>query len=524
MAAPDHLSGSQADPPESGISVKEHIALLAVLDRAAEPLPPDLVAALRELPREAALPDAQDIWAVINTVHGWRRQRWAAKEILGPLLVDVPHVLKAIQMRAPLEGRVPHCPEWYFELEHAGGQNPEEGLTNCILRHRTSEELIVIALVEEEVGIEDLLPPSVECLESLKRRQSEEELHRRRNWPGHADWLARSLHSLGVSEWGATTPSETRANLLALAQQLHKRLAAVHSFRDRWDDPAQRVWQAALIGDWGSAQAAALTLGAPELIAVTTDRAEQLYCQRESHWLEELVYPEIFPPRLKVRVLADHGVKYIHDLLQQSLDAEAPEIPLALMLILAEDLPGWEQQVYPFFREGIPNNDIVWLAKCARYLCQREYKTEEVMNTLARWVSNGNCNWELYAALVATKYRPELGEVVFVRGIESDTEEKCIAALAALAAFKWPWALPLLKREVVKLASPLARACCRLALDGCEDSEQTTCAREDGKQVGQRRVIGVGQAFGWSPRRYLGTVEEFFADQIEQARALFSKA
>ena len=255
--------------------MKNHFANLSDgIHRALQPLPNDLVTALRELP---AVEDLLTPWAtslLITLVRYRQRQRWAIRALEEHLPQTIPpseELYARWDRDPPLQLPVPGMPVWELQLECA--------LEFGTLVHKTTGEMISIKVSGEE---DDHLMFADSLDRFAKTKPS-----------GSPERRLLALHPTFLTIWYAIDEME-EAGLLegidfmgdvykkGLKPDAHRltptamRLEEpVALFCKHWKNPNHRLWLASLIGDWPLAHKLAQASGAQELLGVTGPRAEQ---------------------------------------------------------------------------------------------------------------------------------------------------------------------------------------------------------------------------------------------------------
>jgi hypothetical protein len=240
--------------------------------------PSDLKLAIGELPVVGEFPSPWATWTLIELVRYRRRQIWA-EGLVGDRL---PH-LAAARSEAITVGFDPSSPEWEDSEEIEEGYVPgspdwgyaaEPRLDYCNLTERVTGEVINVVLSSRGGA-------GTYCFISELIRSWE-----RRNAHGACARLLQ-LHPSLVTVHLAIDEL-TRSGLLEevlydeptdcyaerLSPDVVARCAEIEHFVEAWEGGRNRLWLAAIIGDWPAAHAAAIESGHVELIAMTEPRAD----------------------------------------------------------------------------------------------------------------------------------------------------------------------------------------------------------------------------------------------------------
>jgi hypothetical protein len=329
--------------------------------------------------------------------------------------------------------------------------------------------------------------------------------------------LAWYLRNTGFG-WGGNSAGEILAISEWLAEQVPPHTEAVQTFSRRWQDVGQRAWLAARVDDWPGAHAAALLSGDERLVTETERRARDWLAQKPRRVDELLSMVSHWDSRWAVRVLLEHQVTYLVDVMKHEFLKEGGfgNIPNGLEIILEADLPGWEEEVLCWFGKPHTELDTCYDVWAAIYLARRDIRKTQVIRELLRRTCSVADRWHLLAALATAYFEPALGEGAVRDGLGSKFGTTCLEAMGALAVAPWPWADGLLREALDDLESPLLAAACRLTLERREGSGRPPARQEAGWPA--RQLLEVNRGGRLRPLRYLGCIEELLEDAQEQAR------
>ncbi len=221
-----------------------HALLWRMIQRASE-VPTNLTSALAELPPADQTLSPWEVWFLFGLVRHRRRQLWVS-EVVSTRLQGDPLLL--VQVGAlghpedvPQGGVVPGLPEWEFYFHGRG----------CCLTHRVTGESIDVDFYGDSAEYFDRWF-FTNYLRSLKQPEPPE---------ARLIGLHPSLDPLGLAfrqlrEARLFVPFEDR-NVCRLSDEVLDHEEVIDCFWAAWASGQQRVWLAALIGDWLAAHEAA---------------------------------------------------------------------------------------------------------------------------------------------------------------------------------------------------------------------------------------------------------------------------
>lgn len=420
----------------------------------------ELISAYRERPKDVTgfveealavgpLPVPQVTWALLGLLHHRERKCWAwgvLHERLRPLLdrpekdtVSIQDVLEGVQ-----EGVVPGLPDWRYSLD---------GNDSHLIHRGTGEDIHFDALNGPE-----LIPEGWFIRHFVHHRdQGPAEERLARLFPG-GDGCPIALHLLRKT----CLLRPTMEGEFTLCRKVTPYAGAVEQFLARWQDPADRPWLAALIGDWPAAHEAALAVGDGALAALAAPRAEE--CRRR--WRKRL-------RKLAARVgLSDDLLKAIahaggDDVSAYMEQALADPGTLCTATKVLQDDPQWCERVCKLLlgnqqETSAPYTEVA----CARYLGRHAYRVQEVIQHL---LSRERPDWQMLIEL-ALAHAPEQLPVILPKALRSSSQDR-LEASAILALLDTPWSRAVLIDRLDSTKSQDRTFECRAALRECRGAQ-----------------------------------------------------
>jgi hypothetical protein len=418
--------------------------------------PFDAAGAWRSLPAPGDLPSPWLTWTLIALVRHRRRQAWVGelvrKRLGGDLgLLAACGALGHPDWKSPC-GTVPGLPEWEYYFHGIG----------CCLTHRvTGEEIDVDFFGDHAEGFSYFFFQNF--LRSLRNPEPPEqrliELH-----PSlEPIRLAFDhLHALGL----LTTTSECSAP--CLTESVVTRAELIDDFCARWNDPAQRPWLGALIGDWIAAEKYLADSALPALRSLVTERAGENRRSRAEQMRQEFDRPgEV---KLALLALSDLGADELPDFLTRTLRGDVSgATSTALDLIEASPRAhSWCAEVFALWQRVEPKGQAPhpyhW-ARCSQLLLRQGYHKKEVAASLP--LVSGSFVGEI--ALLALEHAPEVALGLIRCALRSHVPANRMTAAAVLALIDKPWSRGELLAVLRESDDQEATCECRAALlESCE--------------------------------------------------------
>jgi hypothetical protein len=438
-------------------------ALLAAFDRAGEGAPADLVSALQRLPEQGALPSPWETWTLIGLARHRARQFWVAA-IIQTRLRGAPSDLAdggalGHPEGIPQLGPVPGMPEWEYYFHGRG----------CCITHKVDGDQIDVDFYGDSAEYFDTFFYK-NYLDSLRAPEQPEQRLREL----HPSARAITLSIADLLKAGALTPLDGRdEHPYRLGDEAVEAIDAIESFCSEWADPEERVWLAALIGDWLGADKAAA--GRPELTAMTAPRAEQ--CRKL--WLQRLRSDVDVPftGADALQALADLRAPDLDELLGNALNGPpSGKISAALDVIGKLDDPTWCPRLFDLCSRIDPAGELpqphIWMT-ALKFMLRHGHRKAEVIAALTR----ADRTEIGEAVLLALEHAPELALPLIRKGLlaEVPMDRTSVASILALINSSWS------KRELLG------------ALEASDDQEKTADARaallETGDQECEKAVL-----------------------------------
>lgn len=254
--------------------ITQFYPLLHAFKRSAEPPPQNLSEALRTLPPVGVLPLLWTTWLFIGLLVFRTRQIWAESFVRQHLPDAFPpgHIFQTAEPGD--EFTLPGAPEWRVALEPAWGFGD--------LKHIVTEEWVTFDLTGEyiepiiyllllECRITQPVSPWHPAGWLLELHPSSEDMIR------HAiDDLVAVQYLTAINDDGEPFDPDLEPPGYRLNYEIAERYSPhVLQFCERWKDPSQRLWLAALIGDWLLAHELAQQTNDAGLIVLTGERAAE---------------------------------------------------------------------------------------------------------------------------------------------------------------------------------------------------------------------------------------------------------
>jgi len=176
---------------------------------------------------------------------------------------------------------------------------------------------------------------------------------------------------------------------------------AVLTFQQLWEDPSNRLWLAAAIGDWPTANELAQSHERPEVRRAVADKFEG-YRQRRLAIARFNLSLE--PDSVSdLEIFYQQGAKDFPAYAKQAIAAVGPRPDLAELLLKTGD-PQWDQQLFDCFQflSGVSSGwDPYEIFALAKALLERNYRGDDVLAVLAGYDRDLDCS-----ARIFLKYAP----------------------------------------------------------------------------------------------------------------------
>jgi hypothetical protein len=422
---------------------------------------PGSLAAWESLPAPGRLPPPWLTWTLIALVRHRRRQLRVGEVVRDRLDGDLGRLAACGALGHPEErpqhGPVPGLPEWEYYFHGIG----------CCLTHRVTGEAIDVNFFGDHAEGFDFYF-FIWYLRSLRDPEPPE----RRLLELHPSFESirlafDQLHRLGL----LTTTPDCRAP--RLSEEVIAGADLIDGFCRSWDDPTQRPWLAAQIGDWMAAEECLPDSAPASLRSLVAARAAAI--RRAQADRMRRAFDRGDEPRLALLALSDLGADDLPLFLTRTLRGEiSGATSSALELVEASpDAPAWCPEVFSLFRRLDPNGEAPhpWLwSRCAGFLLRHRHQTETVAAALP--LVGSYMVGEI--ALLAMEHAPEVALKLIRRALRSGVPINRRTAAAVLALIDRPWSRAELLAVLRESDEQEATSECRAAL---QESREPTARR-----------------------------------------------
>jgi hypothetical protein len=418
--------------------------LLNALRRVSDGPPHDLAAFVRQLPEPGALPSPWETWTLIGLARHRERQNWVAEIIRTRLGGNLGNLAGYCSMGplagVPRSGSVPGLPEWEYYFHGIG----------CCITHKVRGDAIDV----------DFFGDSAECfdwffyanyLDSLREpdpvEQRLRDLHQKRS--------AVRLSMDDLLAAGALTrrAPDGREGPPRVAEEVLACEGVIEAFCRLWASPGQRLWLAAVVGDWPAAREA--VAGRAEVDPVIVGHAESCLRLRRERLRKESGYSAA-DALYSLAELGDAD-EFLEEAFRGPPDGV---ISAALEIAGRQGDSRWCPHIYALFcrlnsagQIPEPRN---WLTSL-KYLLHHGYRKRELLHAIARAgdseVGEG--------VLLALEHAPEHALPLVRKALLADIPVNRTTAAAILALIARPWTV----RELLR------------ALEESDDQQKTADAR-----------------------------------------------
>ena len=421
--------------------------------------PSDLIAAIHSLPLVGTLPSPWETWLLISLFAYRRRQDWARNQVRRQCRSAAAAWSKPGHPRDTVLTFLPKDPVWEVEIWSDGPQ------VLARLQHRVTGEAIVTDVTDGKRRTQTVLEDLGSHVDSESRLEPAARLQELciqgvNVDPYAQDCLLRN-HVIDVDyEVDESAPefAEIRHRLSKYSVQREK---SVHRFCRVWQGTGNRLWIAALIGDWPLAAELAKELDNVHLLEITSMRAHDCREQRLKCIQWSL---------LNSRTCCTDDLKALSALeapnlgthVQRGLTDHEDCSAVAGFLQDCDD-PRWCSDVYNYLAspDVQPTQSRYWRSpKLVKYLLRNGHRCEDALHLLA----SKYCQPDK-AAKLALKSAPPL-VLPFIRAALRSTDEMIdddsldavfmphpmLFTVLLLAEIDMPWC----RRELLSALSELA--------------------------------------------------------------------
>lgn len=436
---------------------------LASLARCEERMPDDLATALRRLPEADEMPSPWESWTLIGLIRHWRRQQWVAEIVHTRLSGDRTRIAEFGAFghpdEVPQSGTVPGLPEWEFYFHGRG----------CCLTHKLHGESIDVDFFDDSADYFDTWFFE-RFLESLRRADLPEQRLREL----HPSVCGLSIAIFDLLAAGGLVPLPGRdCHPYRLSDEVAATADRVDSFCTAWHDKRRRLWLAALIGDWLTAND--LASGDAAYASVTSGRAARCRELREARLQRELHIE--FRGADALAAMADLKPKKLDYYIESALQGPpSGTVSVALDIIERDDDPRWCPAIRQLLSRVNPKGPLpqphLWITSL-RLLLRHRYRVDEAHRALQD--AAGHVIGE--AVLLSLEHAVEFAIPLIRRALLDDVPTNRTEVAATLALINSDWSC----RELLS------------ALQASDDQERTSCIRaallETGNEAARQAVM-----------------------------------
>jgi len=385
--------------------------LFTMLRRACKKLPRDMSAAIRSLPSVGSLPSPWSTWMLFSVFSYLRRQQQGRKLLRKHAPEAIPPAPALYERDQPIMFHLPGASEWKVELELTTPEcawlhnrvSGEEIRIHVTARHNFPSSSWFAHVKQYELSdpvIDRLLrlnPTLARIPFSISDYLTLDDLV--------GNGMLRELHCSHQAAIRNHEPDSHGLTIWAL-----DKVKLVRRFLKLWDDPARRLWSAALIGDWILASELAIDSNDRKLAEFLACRAEECRTLRVQELRSHI--GDIRATAAQLAMLYDAGAPDMDAWVQSGLrDDEWTDV----VAVFLEHCDGgnWDEQIYAMLESGQLGTG------CAKALLRRGYRVEDVIHTIA------SRDRELAtAARLSLEYSPALTLPLVQKALRYDDPER----------------------------------------------------------------------------------------------------
>jgi hypothetical protein len=240
--------------------------LLKTFERFRLQVPRNLVAALGGLPGPTALPPPGVTWTLVVLARYRQSQCWARQVTWRQVVDHLDLVNPWHSGQTQFRGEVPGFDDWVCDLDLAARR--------CQLRHKATGQVIAIDPAPEDSESPIPVPDFVVHLGRCQPGGPEARFRELNPSKGDVSRAVGQLLGAGLLESVDGTSLAVRFSAPVIED-----LVEITGFGDAWaeSEPQERVWMAAIIGDWPAAIATARNSGQTGLAAAVEAHAERFH-------------------------------------------------------------------------------------------------------------------------------------------------------------------------------------------------------------------------------------------------------
>lgn len=405
--------------------------------------PTDLPAFLKSLPAPSTLPSPWLTWLMIGLFRHRERQAWVKSVVIHRLQADIEaissHGYSGHPSHLKPTGTVPGMSDWEYDFHGIG----------CRLSHKVSGEEIDVDFRADSAEYFDEYFYS-NYLKSLRMPEPPEQ----RLLSLYPSTRTIRLAFEALREAEILIPfSDQSQNALRLTDELMRFDSVIESVCRSWEDPANTIWLAAIIGDWPAADDAAAEC--PEVQQITAPLAQQCRQIRRNQLLR--VTGHSTSDVLFGLVELDGGRAELVAALQ---GPPTSVMSAAIKIIETQPDPTWIPLVHAAFLRlnpaGSPPEPHIWMSALKLLLAMGLDKSE-----VCRRLPEADGGQIGEAVLLSLEHAPEYAIPLIRRGLSSHIPQSRLTVAATLSVIARPWSI----REMLSI------------LNSCEDQEMTAEVR-----------------------------------------------
>lgn len=397
--------------------------LLDALQQVEKGPPKDLNEWMMESPKPEFLPSPWDTWTLIGLVRHRTRQYWVA-DIMRTRLGGNPEDLATRgsfghPTAVARSGIVPGMPEWEYYFHGRG----------LCLSHKVDGTDIDVDFFDDSADYFDAYFYR-RFLDSLKKPNSVEQ--RIRELFPTTEPVHLSIQDL-LKRGALLTKPGGGSNAFRVASELLERQDDFEDFCNRWDVPGNRLWLAALIGDWVAVRE--LTSPGTSLDEFVNDYAAKAIDLR-------VLTLKQFSSDNPSEVL--YGLAHLNvadDALLATLRGPiSGAMSAALSILEQQDDPQWCEAVHSLFLRMPPDGEIpaphIWIT-ALKFLLRHHYHTKELLPLLPK-ADKTSCG---EGVILALEYAPEHVISMVRKGLSHTIPIARTEVSAILAVIAKPWCI-----------------------------------------------------------------------------------
>ena len=460
--------------------------LLAAFDHVDSGAPDDLDEYVRQRLSANNLPSPWVTWTLVGLSQYRRRQLWAREIAFHRLMSEIPEFRMALETDQYLKGFVPDHPEWTFQLTCV-----ESSLD---LHNRVTGEVITVGIrdYDADCGFHRLafkewfteFRPQF----SLAWKQRLEELH------PLEDSIGFSMTELTSAKCFEFLPGDEEGELEQLSEKVLARSDSIIAFCEAWENPDNRIWLSALVGDWSALCIAATDNRMAEIANLAKERAEECRTARlnKAHeWCGKLIDRDALPLFADtLYVMGELAPEVVPELLRRAFAGSRLTALYAFYYVNGIKDPTWCREVYRLLTQHpseYHSRTAVGAASLAKYLVEHKYRVPEVVTMLARDEETVD-----YAALLAVEHVPEAAMGVLECALRGSNERSWCQAAAIVAVLGGPRSEALCVSAIKNTQNPLLALYCQMALYTMWGKEKLIPEQEALRQ--RTRCVQTGKA------------------------------